>query len=69
MSPTIPLSMTSAGERVRVERILGGDFSCRHLSDLGMGVGQELEVISVNDGPMVVALRGSRVALGRGAAH
>ena len=64
--PTMPLTMASPGERVRVERILGGDMSCHHLADLGMSVGQELEVLSSNDGPMVVALRGSRVALGPG---
>jgi len=67
--PTMPLALAAPGEKVRIERIVGGDMVCHHLSDLGLCVGQELEVISGNDGPMVVALRGSRVALGRGAAQ
>ncbi|KIX15267.1 transcriptional repressor [Dethiosulfatarculus sandiegensis] len=67
--PSMPLSMASPGERVRIERIVGGDMASRHLSDLGLSAGSEVEVISANGGPMVVAVKGVRVALGRGVAH
>lgn len=67
--PTMPLALASPGEKVRVERITGGDEVARHLSDLGLTPGAEVEVISSGGGPMVLAVRGSRVALGRGVGH
>ena len=67
--PTMPLALASPGEKVRIQSIQGGGKAARHLADLGLTVGSEVEVISANGGPMVVAVRGSRVALGRGVAH
>jgi len=64
--PTLPLSLASPGERVRVERLTGGEKARAHLEDLGITVGSELEVISRGGGPMVVAVRGARLALGQG---
>jgi Fe2+ transport system protein FeoA len=65
----MPLALAAPGERLRVEGVGGGGEAARQLTDLGLTVGAELEVISANGGPMVVAVGGSRVALGRGAAH
>lgn len=67
--PTLPLALAAPGEKVRVERLTGGECLVNQLRDLGIGVGSEVEVISANGGPMVLAIRGSRVALGRGAAQ
>jgi len=68
-SPTMPLAMANPGERLRVERLAGGSQAVRQLCDLGLTVGAELEVLSANGGPLVVALGGTRLALGRGAAQ
>ncbi|MFZ5585580.1 MAG: transcriptional repressor [Thermodesulfobacteriota bacterium] len=67
--PSLPLALAAPGERVRVERLLGGEGLAGQLRDLGIGVGSELEVISSGGGPLVMAVGGSRVALGRSAAQ
>ena len=67
-TPTLPLTLASPGEKVRVERLAGGEQAKAHLSDLGINLGSELEVISTQGGPMVVALGGTRLALGQGVA-
>lgn len=67
--PSLPLALAASGEKVRVERMMGGEGLARQLCDLGIGVGCELEVITANGGPMVLAVKGTRVALGRAAAQ
>ncbi len=66
---SLPLAMASPGEHLRVERINGGEKARRQLNDMGITVGSELEVITSNGGPMVVAVGGTRLALGRGVAQ
>ena len=67
-TPSLPLNLASPGERVRVERLAGGEKAQRHLEDLGISLGSELEVITSGAGPMVVACGGTRLALGQGVA-
>lgn len=67
--PTMPLPMAAPGERLKVVQIRGGDQNRKNLNAMGITVGSELQVISSNGGPMVVAVKGTRVALGRGAAQ
>ena len=62
------LAMASPGERLRVETIAGGDRAVKQLNDLGLTMGTELEVISSEGGPVVIAVGGTRLALGRGLA-
>ncbi len=66
--PTLPLSLAAPGEKVRVECLSGGEKASRNLEEMGITVGSELEVISSGGGPMVVAARGTRLALGQGVA-
>jgi Fur family ferric uptake transcriptional regulator len=65
---TFALSSAPAGERVRVIRIAGGHGAQQRLTDLGILPGTELEVIHTV-GPYVVAVKGSRIALGHGVVH
>lgn len=67
--PALPLTLASPGERVRVERVNGGTDVSGHLAGMGITVGKELEVISSGKGPAVVAVQGSRMALGHGVAE
>ncbi len=67
--PDMPLAMASPGERVKVTDLKGCGKHTAHLSDLGLHMGSELEVITCNGGPIVVASKGSRIALGRGVAR
>lgn len=63
---TIPLSEARVGERLVVCGHAGGSFLQRRLTDMGLNPGVEIEVLTHNGGPMVVACRGFRLALGRG---
>lgn len=67
--PSMPLAMASPGERVRVEKLTGGHAAKRQLEELGLNLGVEVEVISANGGPMVLAVKGTRLAMGRGVAQ
>lgn len=67
--PGMPLAMASPGERLRVEQLTGGKEARRQLEDLGLNLGTEIEVISANGGPMVLAVKGTRLAMGRGVAQ
>ncbi len=65
--PSLPLILVSAGERVRVTRFLGGPKMQHRLAAMGLTPGDELEVIN-NCGPVIVSVRGTRLALGHGVA-
>jgi Fur family ferric uptake transcriptional regulator len=67
--PTLPLPLASAGETVRIERISGGAGLAAQMADLGLNVGSEVSVISSGGGHLVLAAKGARLALGRGAAQ
>ncbi len=69
-SRTMPLSMASPGERVRLVAIYGGRGQRQHLADLGLNLGVTLEVVQAGPfGPLTLSVGGSRLALGRGMAH
>ncbi|MEW6263167.1 MAG: transcriptional repressor [Thermodesulfobacteriota bacterium] len=61
------LGQAQRGERLVVCGYSGGSESARRLTDMGLNPGVEIEVLGSNGhGPVVVACRGSRLALGRG---
>jgi Fur family ferric uptake transcriptional regulator len=62
----VPLSQAEPGECLVVCGHTGGDDLQRRLTDMGLNPGVEVEVLGGNGGPLVVACRGSRLALGRG---
>jgi Fur family ferric uptake transcriptional regulator len=64
----IPLTMISPGERVTVAGFNGGMQIRKRLSDMGISIGQEIEVLN-RGGPVIVSIKGSRIALGKGLAH
>lgn len=64
--PAVRLSQAEAGERVVILNHSGGDQVERRLLDMGLTRGTEVEVLSQNEGPMVISCRGSRLALGKG---
>jgi Fur family ferric uptake transcriptional regulator len=66
---TMPLSMASPGETVRIVGFLGGRGMERRLRSMGLNRGTEVEVIkSSGPGPLIVASRETRIALGFGLA-
>jgi Fe2+ transport system protein FeoA len=64
-----PLALTAAGEKVRLERIQGGESLTHRLTALGLTPGVELSIIQDSGGPLLISVRDSRIALGRGMAH
>ena len=61
-----PLSAAHRGDQVRLVRINAGHRLARRLAELGLTPGVVLQVVHKNGGPMLIAVRGARLALGRG---
>lgn len=65
----IPLTSLQPGQRARLVRIEGGHQVVHRLSELGLTPGVELEVLQRNGGgPLLLAVRDTRLAIGRGMA-
>lgn len=66
----VPLSEVSGGGRVQLVAVRGGRGLNARLAAMGLVPGAEIEVIrSSMRGPVVVAVKQSRLVLGRGMAH
>jgi ferrous iron transport protein A len=62
--------MVSTGERVRVVEVRGGQGCARRLTSLGILPGVDVTVVqNAMAGPLIVRLKESRLALGRGMSH
>lgn len=62
--------MAQEGETLRVVALTGGRNLARRLTEMGVPVGAELELVqSGGNGPMVIAVGGTRLGLGRGMAQ
>jgi ferrous iron transport protein A len=65
----MPLAMASPGEDVRLIAIHGGQRMRKRLADLGLNLGMTVRVLHDSaQGPLLVAVKDSRLALGRGMA-
>ena len=63
------LSSVRSGESVRIRRMNGGHQFLSRLASLGFTPGARLQVVqNYGRGPIIVHLRDTRVALGRGEA-
>ena len=66
----MPLAMVSPGEQVRLLAINGGQRLRKRLADLGLNLGVTVRVLQRDArGPLILAVKDSRLALGRGMAH
>jgi Fur family ferric uptake transcriptional regulator len=65
--PVMPLAFVLSGEKVIIDRLLGGREAQHRLAEMGLTPGTEIEVVKAGGpGPNIVAFRGSRFALGHG---
>lgn len=64
----LPLALVRIGKRVKLTEIRAGHQLTHRLAELGLTPGVELEVIQDQGGPILLAVRNSRLALGRGMA-
>ena len=63
----VPLAFVLPGEEVVIDRLVGGKQFQQRLADMGLTPGTKVEVIKASGpGPIILAFRGSRLALGRG---
>jgi Fe2+ transport system protein FeoA len=60
--------MVSPGKWVRLVEINAGRRLRRRLTELGLIPGVEFQIMQDEGGPLLLAIRDSRLALGRGAA-
>lgn len=68
-SGPFPLSQAHTGEALRLVRIDAGCRLAHRLIELGLTPGVALTIIQNSGGPLLISVRDSRVALGRGMAH
>ncbi len=65
----ILLSKAPAGQELRLVKIQAGRKLTHRLAELGLTPGVKLRVVPKNGGPLLISVRGSRIAIGRGMAH
>ena len=66
----LPLTMVLPGKKVRVISLAGGRGLVRHLADMGLNIGSEVEVLNRGaPGPFIVAVKETRLAIGFGMAR
>jgi Fe2+ transport system protein FeoA len=65
----IPLSIASAGQELQLVKIQAGRKLTHRLAELGLTPGVKIRVVQDNGGPLLISVRGSRIAIGRGMAH
>lgn len=64
----IPLTKAEIGVPLQLVNLKGGRGVQRRLTELGLTPGVRLRVLQDCGGPLLVAIRSSRIALGRGMA-
>jgi ferrous iron transport protein A len=62
------LAMVTIGQPVKLVEIKAGHHLIHRLAELGLTPGVELEIVQDQGGPLLLAVRNSRLALGRGMA-
>ncbi len=68
--PALSLQYAANGEQVRIVTILGGREMQARLNDMGLAVGACLEIVSNHSsGPLIVAIKGTRLAINAGLAR
>jgi Fe2+ transport system protein FeoA len=66
----MPLTMAVPGEQVTLVALRGGQRMRKRLADLGLTMTMPLQIVQGNGhGPLIVAVKGTRLAIGRGMAH
>ena len=66
---TFLLSAAALGETVRLVKIDAGKKLTHRLTELGLTPGVELMLVHDSGGPLLLSVRDSRVAIGRGMAE
>ncbi len=65
MNNTFSLSCVSVGQIVTLAKINAGRRLTHRLTELGLTPGVEFSIVQDNGGPLMICVRGSRIAIGR----
>ena len=67
---SMPLMMLQKGETgIIAQKVMGGQGVCRRLTELGLIPGTRIEMVNkINGGPVIIRVKGSKLAIGRGLA-
>ncbi|MBN1877231.1 MAG: ferrous iron transport protein A [Anaerolineae bacterium] len=66
----MPLAMAQPGENLKLVALHGGYRMRKRLADLGLTLNMPLRLVQGNGhGPLIVAVKDTRLAIGRGMAH
>ena len=59
----MPLAMAKIGDVNIIKKISGRDEVRQHLAELGFVVGEEVQVVNEMGGNLILAVKGTRIAL------
>ena len=65
----MPLPMLGSGETASIKRVGGQNEVRKFLESLGFVTGEEVKIVSVNGGNIIVQVKESRVAVSKGIAN
>lgn len=65
----MPLTMVKDGEKVRIAECRINCDGMRHLEELGILPGREIEMVSIQGGDVIIKVNETRLALNRGMAN
>lgn len=69
MRLTLTLCNAKKGVILQIKQIFAGFRARNYLADLGIIEGEKIKVLKNEEGPVVVEIKGTRVAIGRGLAE
>ncbi len=64
-----PLSTAPQRQPLTVVKVAAGKRATHRLTEMGLTPGVEVKIVQDNGGPILLAVRGSRLAIGRCLAH
>ncbi len=65
----MPLAMASVGEKRIIKSFTGDEQMKRHLSDMGLMPGEQVEILGECPAGLILLVKGVRLALNRGLAQ
>jgi len=68
-TPTLPLTMSAAGTRLKIAAISGGHGLKLKIAEMGLNPGTEIELRQHEQGAVVISAGNTRYAIGAAMAH
>ncbi|MCK4260716.1 MAG: ferrous iron transport protein A [Halanaerobiales bacterium] len=69
MASALPLGLMVSGQNGKIKEIVGGKGFRERLMEMGFNKGSTIKVIRNDSGPLIVIVKESRMAVGRGMAQ